>query len=80
MILSFNYWRTSRLNKELLERVAVADGNSQKLSYEMKDAADRNKERIESLERTVGDQKGQIDTAKEALTREKVCNPNLSDL
>ena len=72
VILSFNYWRTSRLNKELLERVAVSDAHSQKLDYEMKDAAEKSKTLVESLQQSLAEEKNNVQSQKELLRQEKV--------
>lgn len=46
VILSFNYWRTSRLNKELLESVAHANNLRQKIGHDLKDSEMRIKEKM----------------------------------
>lgn len=49
LILSFNYWRASRLNKELLERVAASDGRALSCSSEFKTCSSDLKSSQEAL-------------------------------
>ena len=60
------------MNKELLERVAVSDAHSQKLDYEMKDAAEKSKTLVESLQQSLAEEKNNVQSQKELLRQEKV--------
>lgn len=68
LILSFNYWRASRLNKELLERVAASDGRVIACSSELKTV----QESLSSAERRFSDSQYSFKQEKDELKTENV--------
>lgn len=60
------------MNKELLDRVAVSDSHSQKIDYDMKDAAEKSKVLVESLQQALAGEKNNVQTQKDLLEQEKV--------
>lgn len=60
------------MNKELLDRVAVSDSHSQKIDYDMKDAAEKSKVLVESLQQALAEEKNNVQTQKDLLEQEKV--------
>ncbi|XP_067929909.1 myb-like protein X [Watersipora subatra] len=50
VILSFNYWKTSRLNRELIASVSMTQENSQTLEKKYKDSIQEKEEKIKALQ------------------------------
>ena len=72
LILSFNYWRTSRLNRELIQNVSFSQSKSQRLDHELKDANQVLTDTKKNCDAQIANINAKKDSEKRVFETEKV--------